>query len=131
MMTRSVRGVAGLLSLVAMSVSMTEGLWAATCAPMEMGSAAMAADAPTTALHSPAEMGMGDGRQDHAPAGAEHRPPCPFTASASFGGCVSVATIAPSLPTIPIPPQATQLVTATAASHDLLLEASLFRPPRA
>ncbi|MEX1256211.1 MAG: hypothetical protein WEG36_01215 [Gemmatimonadota bacterium] len=131
MTTRSFRRVAGLLSLVAMSASMTERLWAATCAPMEEDGAAMAAHAPATAMNSPAEMGMGYGRHDQAHADAEDRAPCPFAASASFGGCVSVATIAPLPPTIPIPPKPTQLVTATVASHDLLLEASLFRPPRA
>jgi len=129
MIGRSFRTLAGFLSLAAIALSVAEGLWAATCAPMEDEAPSSMTSVASNQVASSPE-GPGCPPSGHGPVGTEDGVPCPFTAAAPFGGCMSVATIAAALPLLPAPPPAIGNGVATAIHPDLLLDASLFHPPR-
>jgi hypothetical protein len=128
------RFLAALLALFAFSAYFAEGVWAAMCPPgMEAGSHA-AAEIAESAAHGGAHAGM-----HHAPAPSsdESEPspsdsaPCPLGMPGAGGSCVAV-----SLPALTAVMQSGPVVHAPViglldSTHDRLLVAAHFRPPRA
>lgn len=123
-MIRRLRVLSGLLAVVAMSLSLGEGLWAATCAPMDPGVRVEALDSGENAPADCAPSHHEDGDEDR---GTQ----CPFAGFATFGACVSAAVQSPPLESVPIPPESSQISVADRSRSDRLLASSLFRPPRA
>ncbi len=121
-MIRRLRILSALLTIVAMSLSVGEGLWAATCAPMEPGSRV---EAPESEGSVPVDCAPSHQDDSDADRG------CPFAGIATVGGCVSAAVQSPSVESIPTPPELSQISIEDRTRSDLLLASSLFRPPRA
>jgi hypothetical protein len=124
------RFLAALLALFAFSAYFAEGVWASLCLP-GAESHAMIAD-------NPAEHGSSAGSH-HAPAqtsgesesAGSDAPPCPLGMTGAGSSCVAVSlpavvdTMAPALPAHSV------VHLLLDSTHDLLLVASHFRPPRA
>lgn len=127
------RRVAAVLALVALTLSLAESVWASTCAPMSASStvAAVANDTPNAAECAGGYHGRHgeDGERTQRPGGEE--PHCPF-APVVTPGCVAAAAL-PTSSAVPAPPAIEREVAhpAAVAASDLLLQAALFRPPRA
>lgn len=125
-MIRRLRFLSGILALVAMSFSMGQGLRAATCASMDpAGGAAISVHVPDATAEqqsSPSHHG-----ETHGENGGE----CPFAPVASAGGCVSAAVVAAVIESPPAFIRPLEPVIASGSHSELLLEISLFRPPRA
>lgn len=128
-MTRSTRRAAGILALLALAFSFGESVWASTCAAMSpMARAAevgrMSSGAPE-GIHCPGFQGG-----DSAP--AEQEGPCPFSSAVAAQLCSGLASLPARDLSLPAGSSegAAELITVDVRS-DLLLAASLFRPPRA
>jgi hypothetical protein len=96
----------------------------------EMGSAtspmtSILSEATVVAPHHVA----GSSPSDHLP--AEGEPPCPFTAIAPLGGCVSVAMAPVPLRPLPEPAPTVGILVGMVFPLSPLLESSVFHPPRA
>lgn len=128
-MNRRTRSVAGLCALLALSFSLAESVWASTCA---MPAAEGMADIQQTASEFP----TGAQCDTHRSADSERRgpddEPCPFGSplgAQSCAGVVSLPTAGAVLPALAS--EAVDGLFTLDVRPSLLLEASLFRPPRA
>lgn len=121
-MIRRLRVVSALLVIVAMSLSVGEGLGAATCAPMEPGARV---EAPESGESLPVDCAPSHQDDSDADGG------CPFAGIATFSGCVSAAAESPTIENNPTPPSSPRISIENPSRSDLLLARSLFRPPRA
>lgn len=129
-MNRRVRSVAGLLALLAFTFSFSETVWASTCIPgMRMDDSTLMSEgaAPEPVEHSPTGM---DERGD-SPGGDNERP-CPFTSALAAQACAGLSSM-PAPTTEPSAPAAevVSVGSTVATLPELLLEITLFRPPRA
>jgi hypothetical protein len=124
------RFLAALLALFAFSAYFAEGVWASLCLP-GAESHAMIAD-------NPAEHGSSAGSH-HAPAqtsgesesAGSDAPPCPLGMTGAGSTCVAVSLPAVTNPMAPALPAHSVVHLILDSTHDLLLVASHFRPPRA
>lgn len=122
-MERRTRYIAGLLTFVALTFSLAEGVWASTCA-LEMG------------MSAPTSHGMPAGHDcltGHP--GERDRPDvpdCPFGPVSAAQGCVAAASLpAASVVEIALSPESTSLAPTTETERQLLLGSALFHPPKA
>lgn len=128
-MTRRVRSIAGLCAFLALTFSFAESVWASTCAmPVAEGMAEMqdsAAENPSDshcATHE-GHRGERDGSDD---------PPCPFSSGVAAQACAGVVSLPAINAALPAPAsEAVAGLFMVEAHPGLLLETSLFRPPRA
>lgn len=123
-MQRRLRFVAGLVTTVAMVISLAETIWAATCLPM---------NGPANAVVA-AENGMAacDGCRPapHDQPGDDERP-CPFGPVAPSQNCVTTAVL-PARATVDlgVATEADAVVLAFELEPELLLAGPLSRPPK-
>lgn len=111
-MFASIRLFAGIVALAGLSLALTEGVVAASCAPTEIESSVV-----EEASHD----------HDH-----DHDSSCPFAPLASPDGCVGAA----SLPSVAVcdlmfSPEISESIGSSPTQAELLLASALFRPPRA
>lgn len=126
-MIRRTRRVAGLLTLLALTFSLAESAWAATCA-VSMPAGTRAEAIP----EGPAGMQEASHDPDRDCTRAPDEEPCPFSSPVAAQVCLGIA----SLPATeePLPAAVSRGVTQVFVlppRSDLLLESSVFRPPRA
>ncbi|HUF12302.1 MAG TPA: hypothetical protein VMN78_04315 [Longimicrobiales bacterium] len=127
-MTRRTRFFAG-ISLIAMTAALAEGVVASACVPgMDMAPDAMAtpdvAPASDESMDDMAEPGQ---RNDIPNDGGD----CPFAPMASAQGCLAIASIPANTVTVAAPlVQAASRILFDDKQYDLLLETTLFHPPR-
>ena len=138
-MRRPVRVLGALATLSALSASFAEGVWASTCAGMELDMPAdnmagmemagidmgsMMMDEPSDDLQDPAAP------SDTDLPGSKGSPDdgCPLTAAA--GSCFQISLPAPRLAVDLAPAIVLNGRTVCAASGDLLFVSPLLRPPR-
>jgi hypothetical protein len=137
-MTRRLRLIGALASLLAFSAYFAESVWASTCPPdgaVEHTAAHHGgADAPPVAAMTPSPdspHGDGPAHGAHVPSDAQHAgmPPCPF-GMAGPGSCVS-ASLAAVTAESSFAANVAGLKTGMPGEHeDLLITAVLFHPPR-
>lgn len=128
-MTRRARSFAGLCAFLALTFSFGESVWASTCAmPMAVASAEVhdaGGEAPSDshcATHERPD-GEHDGPDDE---------PCPFESGVAAQACAGVASLPAVNVALPAPASEAMAGPVMIAAHPgLLLETSLFRPPRA
>lgn len=122
------RRVFGLLAILALTFSFGESVWASTCAvPVEGMEMAMEAGATEEGSRGIPCAGHGDDSEDR-----HEGAPCPFDSPGAVQTCVGVVSLpsrSAALPTVTIDHVPTTHTIDTRIA--LLLEASLFRPPRA
>jgi hypothetical protein len=128
------RFLAALFALVALSLSLAEGVWASTCAPgMGMDSAAMASmdvashevDCPAATIGSHTDRSGTDRNQTDVP----H---CPFVPAWVAGSCAVAASLpAGSFASLSPSAEGALLAVAPDDARDILLVSAFFRPPRA
>lgn len=125
------RLVAALLTLLTLSLTVVEGVWASTCVPgMETGGAPAAA----TMHDGHMDMGAPSGSERAEDAGTETGSPtmprCPLAPAS--GSCVALTVSLPAhVPDSFVPsPTGVLLLTAPVQSRDLLVASAFFRPPR-
>lgn len=109
-MFASMRLFAGIVALAGLSLALTEGVVAASCAPTEIESSVVE-----------------EASHEH-----DHDPSCPFAPLASPDGCVGAA----SLPSVAVcdlmfSPEISESIGSSPTQAELLLASALFRPPRA
>jgi hypothetical protein len=129
-MVRRVRFLAGIVASLAMTASFTQAVWASMCAPAMQ----MPASVATAPEEAPMERhcghdAPGGGTQDDAKDDSGH---CPFDSPAAAQSCAGVASL--PAPVLILSAGSFQGVVSTfRADHqrDLLLQKTLFRPPRA
>lgn len=119
-MKRRARSIAGILALVALSLSLAESVLASTCPPMS--------EAEQTDM---AGM-MGGSPTDDAPDGDQSDDRhCPFSGAVPQG-CFAFASLPAGSDASPAPALEGHPEVISGAAHpDLLLARALFRPPRA
>jgi hypothetical protein len=130
-MNRRIRVLAALLALFAFSAYFGESVWAALCPPgmdahaAHAGEVADAADAHAGMHHAPPapEADPGSTRSD--------APACPLGMAGAGGSCVGVSLPARTDVLVPAPAEHATASIPLDDSHDLLLVAAHFRPPRA
>jgi hypothetical protein len=129
-MNRRIRFLAALLALFALSAYIGEGVWASTCPPGMETAATTDGDPPEAGAHAGMRHGPAPSSGDADPPGPD-APPCPLGMAGAGSSCVAA----------PLPAVATTLAHAARAhaatplfldsTHDRLLVAAHFRPPRA
>ena len=119
------RTLGAVLTLVALTLSLAETVWASTCSPMAMGPVAAAVE--HASQPGPDCPGQIHGEQDNGDP-ASH---CPFSPVVGHG-CAAAASL-PTQPSFPPAPslEVTLLEPPSAQAIDTLIGAALFRPPRA
>lgn len=128
-MTRRARSIAGLCTLLALTFSLAESVWASTCAMPMTGSLVEvheASEEMPSDVHCATHHDH-DGERD-GPSDA----PCPFSSGLAAQACAGVTSL-PATTTV-LPSTASRAVNGLfviEARPGLLLETSLFRPPRA
>ena len=124
---RRVRFIAGLITLIVMTFSLAEGVWAASCPAtmkaMNMGEAPAASDEET-----PPCPDCATGHPDER--GRHHLPDCPFGPPGSQGCVLSASLPAPSVAEIASSPEGVEFGIASDTEPDLLLGSALFHPPK-
>lgn len=128
-MTRRTRCIAGLCALLALTFSFAESVWASTCAmPMAGGMAEIhetATEIPS-GTHCAAHRGY---ETEHDAPGDR---PCPFSSGVAAQACAGVVSLPASSAALPaVASEAVDAPFTLEERPDLLLEAFLFRPPRA
>lgn len=107
-MLSSIRLFAGIVALAGLSLALTEGVLAASCAPTEIESSVV-----EEASH-------------------DHDPSCPFAPLASPDGCVGAASLpAVAVSELAFSPEISESIGSSRTQAELLLVNALFRPPRA
>lgn len=126
-MKRRTRFFAGLFALVAMTAALAEGVVASACAPgMEMNEPGMSVGHDAGHGELCIETANRDERRD-LPDDGRH---CPFTPLAAQG-CLAIASLpASGLEMEQFSAHAGSRVVFDDQQHDLLLETTLFHPPR-
>jgi hypothetical protein len=119
------RTLAALLALLAFSAYFAEGVWTSLCLPGAETHVHMAIDAAHHGSHAPAQdSGDPDPSRSDAPS-------CPLGMTGMGSSCV-VASLPASTSTIAqAAPEHAEIPLFLDSTHDRLLVASLFRPPRA
>lgn len=109
-MFASIRLFAGIVALAGLSLALTEGVLAASCAPTGI---------EASVVEEPAH--------DH-----DHGPSCPFAPLASPDGCVGAASLpAVAVGELAFSPEISEPIGSSRTQAELLLATALFRPPRA
>ena len=116
--------------LVALTLSLVEGVWAATCMPVNsMNESVATAGALMPGMHAdhdctPASEGP-ESRQD------EHDSPCPFNPAGMNQGCAASASLPARHEPVSAPsPETVVRVQTGETSPDLLGTAAIFHPPK-
>lgn len=137
-MNRRTRFAAGLLTSLALTLSLSQSVWASTCAPdMQMHASAGATSDETPPGQHCGHEGRPEGPdqrwgQGGLANGGEDAPHCPFNSPAAAQSCAGVASL-PAYASIfaAFSPERVVSRSATDVGQDLLLQRKLFRPPRA
>jgi hypothetical protein len=129
-MNRRLRFLAALLALFALSAYVGESVWASTCPPGMATPATTDGDLPEPGAHAGMHHGSAPASGDADPPRPD-APPCPLGMAGAGSSCVAA----------PLPAAATAMAQAALAhaatplfldsTHDRLLVAAHFRPPRA
>lgn len=132
-MVRRVRFLAGIVASLAMTASFSQAVWASMCAP----GMPMSASAATASEEAPEERHCGHA----APGGGEHGAGadagenaghCPFDSPVAAQSCVGVASL--PAPVLILSAGSSRGVVSSFQiddQRDLLLQKTLFHPPRA
>lgn len=122
------RPIAAALTLIALTFSFAEGVWASTCMP-EMAMDGMSAESGFDG-HAVGMNGYPGAADD--PSEPEQEPPCPFAPVSIAGACIVAASL-PATSPIEISPSFEGALLTDDREHarDLLLTTALFHPPRA
>lgn len=127
-MTRRKRLIAGTFALVAMTLSLGETVWAATCGPEDMVMAASegAPEAPAEPDCMPSMACDG-----HQPDGGDDERSCPFGPAATLQGCAGAASLPAHVAeaSASSPENAVRIFTEE-MGRDLLSADTPFHPPR-
>jgi hypothetical protein len=125
------RTLAALLALFAFSAYFAEGVWATLCLPGAETHASMATDAAHHGSHAgghhdaPAQSsGAPDSPRSDAPS-------CPLGMTGAGSSCVAVSLPASTSTMAHAAPEHAEVPLFLDSTHDRLLVAPLFRPPRA
>lgn len=125
------RALAALIALIALTLSVAEGVWASTCRPgMELDTA-LEVEAPSAAdcvMDMPTQSDESEGETPDRPM----PPSCPFAAANPAGSCAVAASHPAASPLDLAPlPEGALLVLSADRTRNLLLVSAFFRPPRA
>lgn len=122
---RTRRTLGAVLTLLALTLSLAETVWASTCAPMGMDPVTAAVEhgtQPDSDCH-----GQSHGEQD----GADPESQCPFSPAVTQG-CAAAASLPTHPPLAQVPSLETAVLEPTPAhATETLIGATHFRPPRA
>lgn len=122
---RARRTFGAILTLMALTLSLAETVWASTCAPMAMGTMEVAVEHAT----QPADDCPGPSRsgRDDADPGSH----CPFSPVVTQG-CAAAASMPTQAPLAQVPSLETSILELSPVQAiETLIGAAPFRPPRA
>lgn len=124
------RFLAGLLTLLALTTMVVEGLWASSCraeADLRTGATVASAAGGSSAKACTAEMVQGSESPDD---GAPDAPHCPWMPVGMASSCVGVAALpVASFPQFVPSPEGTLSLGSPDQTRDLLFASTFFRPP--
>jgi hypothetical protein len=129
-MSRRLRFLAALLALFAFSAYFAEGVWASLCLPGSETHTSMVVGASDHGAHAGMNHAPGESSDDPGSPRSD-APPCPLGIAGAGSSCVAVSLPAAVTTVAQVAPGYAGAPLFLDSTHDLLVVASHFRPPRA